>query len=667
MITQIEKYFQPGGPLAHALPQFAPRPQQQTVAEAVIKAMATRGGIALIEAGTGVGKTMAYLLPALKRATPERKIIISTHTLALQGQLSEKDVPLALSIWPKPHEAAVIKGRGNYLCQMEYEAATLDLWTVGDAQFAEIGRWANTSTTGDLAELPFSYQGWTDIRANSDTCKGPECRFFDRCFYYEMRRNAQEASILLVNHALFFADLAMRATGEPDAKLLPDYSFVVFDEAHHLETAAAAAFGVAFSSGRLPMLADKIRRAARQLDLNLDRLQAIEMQSQTLFAPFAEGTRLDFIVEDILGGPSGLQATRAQVAALGMLLEGLAMELLKQDTGGQPVLKDRVDGLRRQCVRAKEELSLLFQHDHNNYVRWGSRVAARGQRGPAATLNWTPVSVAPLLAQAFWKEPRPIGAALVSATLSTGGGFDYVRERLGIPADDPKITETIVGSPFDYVNNCLLYIPQHLPIPSDEPGYQYQVVEEIIALIEASHGGAFLLFTSYRALNLVYDHLTQSDLPYPLLRQGEMPNARLVQTFKEEKNAVLLGTQSCWEGVDVPGASLRLVVIDRIPFAVPDSPLHKARVDEITKSGGDWFRDFAMPQAQLRLKQGFGRLIRTQEDRGVVAVLDTRLIRKTYGEEFLRFLPPARRAWAIAEVQEFFSRENVPDVDATKF
>ena len=259
-------------------------------------------------------------------------------------------------------------------------------------------------------------------------------------------------------------------------------------------------------------------------------------------------------------------------------------------------------------------MTLVFGGDDSNFVRWGS-LGRTGRRGPSATINWTPISVAPILQAALWKEPRSVGAALISATLSTDGGFGYVRKRLGISDLDPNVTDTIVGSPFDYANRCLLYVPRHLPMPSDDPGYAYDSANEMIALIEASHGGAFLLFTSYRALNAAYDHLTQSDLPYPLLRQGEMPNGRLVQLFKEEKNAVLLGTQSFWEGVDVPGADLRLVIIDRLPFAVPDSPLHKARVDEITAAGGDWFGDFALPQAQLKLKQGFGRLIRTSADR----------------------------------------------------
>ncbi len=655
--THLSRYFGEQGILKRALPAFAVRPQQQTVASAVDAALAAQGGIALIEAGTGVGKTLAYLIPALQRAKPDCRIVISTHTLALQAQLAEKDVPLVQSVWKSPVDAAVVKGRGNYLCLQDMDAARSDLWTVGDPEFARVAAWSRTSERGDVAELDFTYPGWADIRANPDTCKKQECRFFDRCFYYRMRREAQEASLLLVNHALFFSDLAVRRSGEPDAKLLPDYDFVVFDEAHHLETAAAAAFGIAFSSSRLPVLTDKLRRVARQLDMNGDRLKAIEAQSQSLFDPFLRGGRAEFFVADILRGDEALQSARFGTAALGLLLDGVATELLKQDAGGQPALKDRIDGLRRQCVRAKEELTLAFGGDDTNFVRWGS-LGRAGRRGPTATIHWTPISVAPILQAALWKEPRTVGAALVSATLSTDGGFGYVRKRLGVPEADPRVTETVVGSPFDYARRCLLYVPRHLPVPSDDPGYAYDSASEMLALLEASRGGAFLLFTSYRALNAAYEHLTQSDLPYPLLRQGEMPNGRLVQTFKQEKNAVLFGTQSFWEGVDVPGADLRLVIIDRLPFAVPDSPLHKARVEEITAGGGDWFGDFALPQAQLRLKQGFGRLIRTGEDRGVVAILDTRLVRKAYGERFLRFLPPARRVFDIAEVEAFFREED---------
>lgn len=653
MKSTIDKYLGPEGRVAKKLPGFTTRPQQLTVANAVREAMENRGGVAVIEAGTGVGKTLAYLIPALQRARPDRKIVISTHTLALQSQLAEKDVPLVQSLWSAPAPTAVVKGRGNYLCLQDYEASQADIWTVGDAQFAAIGRWSKSTKSGDVSELDFTYPGWIDIRANIDTCKGQECRFYDRCFYYKMRRQAQEASILLVNHALFFSDLVLRQSGDPDAKLLPDYNFVVFDEAHHLESAAAGAFGISFSSGRLPGLVEKIRRAVRHMEIDQDRLRAIASSTALLFAPFERAQRGEFLVEEILGGPDAMRDVREQVAAMAILLDGVAFDLQKQDVGGRAVLKDRLDGLRRQCARTKGDLTRLFAADNDNFVKWGTQ--SRGSHnGVSTTLNSTPISVASLLAEALWKESRSIGSALVSATLSTDGGFGYVRNRLGIPDDDAAITSTLVGSPFDYAANCLLYIPSHLPAPSEAPGYSLQVAEEIIQLTEASDGGAFALFTSHRALNTVYELLMRSDLPFPLLRQGEMPNARLMEEFKSKKNAVLLGTQSFWEGVDVPGDSLRLVIIDRIPFSVPDSPLHKARVDEITKSGGDWFNDFALPQAQLRLKQGFGRLIRASTDRGVVAILDTRLIHKTYGARFTRFLPPARRVGTIEDVRAFF-------------
>ena len=549
----ISRYFGPSGVLRTALPGFMHRPQQQTVAAAIDAALSRPGSIALLEAGTGVGKTLAYLLPALHRARPNGRIVVSTHTLALQAQLAEKDIPLVQTVWKKPIEAAVVKGRGNYLCLQDLDAARSDLWTAGDPQFAQIGRWSRETETGDVSELDFTYLGWADIRANADTCKGQDCRFFDRCFYYRMRREAQEATLLLVNHALFFSDLAVRRSGEPDAKLLPDYDFVVFDEAHHLETAAASAFGVAFSSSRLPILMDKVRRVARQLDMNIDRLKAIEADAQVLFAPFVHGSRPEFFVSDILR-ESELQAARAQTAAIGTLLAAVATEMLKQDTGGQAALKDRVDGLRRQCVRAKEELGLVFGGDDANFVRWGT-LSRTGRRDPVGDGELDADLCCPHFAGGV-VETAPNGRRSLDFRHSFHRWRLWLRPRTaGHFRNRPPCHRKHWSAPrLNYAKNCLLYVPRHLPMPSDDPGYAYDVANEMIALLEASRGGAFILFTSYRALNAAYDALTQSDLPYPLLRQGEMPNARLVQTFKTEKDAILLGTQSFWEGVDGAGS-----------------------------------------------------------------------------------------------------------------
>ena len=660
MPSKLDRYFAQNGLLARALPGFRPRPQQVQVADAVSRAIHTPGGVALIEAATGVGKTMAYLVPALQYARPDRKVVISTHTLALQSQLLEKDIPLLQQVWPHPFEAAVLKGRGNYLCLQDYEAASGDIWSIGDKQFADIGAWSRTSHTGDVAELGFSYSGWPDIRANTDTCRSQECRFYDKCFYYGAKRIANDASIIVVNHALFFHDLAIRSRGEHTGALLPDYSFVIFDEAHHLENSAAAAFGVAFASSRIPIVLERLRRLGRQLELDRDNMQAIEQANRALFAPFGSSGKQDFILDDILKGPELLQSAKLQVAGIGTMLDRMSTDLLKQDLGGDQALKERVDGIRRQLTRTKEDLQLVIGGSQENFLRWGSQAPA-GRRGAGTvTLNWTPIALGPLLGNSLWSSGRDIGAALVSATLSTNGGFHYLRERLGIAPDDIATTETIVGSTFDYTKQCLVYIPRHMALPGDDPAYSDGVLDQIEHLIDASQGGAFLLFTSHRALAAAHERLGQLNLPYPLFRQGEMPNARLVDAFREAKNGVLLGTFSFWEGVDVPGDLLRLVVIDRIPFAMPDSPLHRARVDKITEAGGDWFGEYALPQAEIRLKQGFGRLIRTSSDRGVVAILDARLVRKNYGGRILASLPPAPRTANIDVVRDFFSPVLMP-------
>ncbi|HEX5324619.1 MAG TPA: ATP-dependent DNA helicase, partial [Capsulimonadaceae bacterium] len=376
MTRKLTNYFAADGALSHALPGYTLRPQQIKAAEAIQAAFDGPGRIALVEAATGVGKTMAYLIPALAHARNDRKVIVSTHTLALQSQLWERDIPLAQSLQKRPVKAALMKGRGNYLCLQELAAARGELWTAGDPDFLRIAEWSKETETGDLVELPFSYPNWSDIRANVDTCKGQECRWYEDCFYYKARRLAEDASLVLVNHALFFADLAVRQT-EPEARLLPDYDFVVFDEAHHLENAAAGAFGISFSSGRLPALISKVRRSARGLDIDENRLRGLERECDALFEPFLRAERPEFVLEELLG--DALDASREQVGDIATLLDGLLTQIKQADTSHNPSLRDRLDGLVRQCLRAKEELSVLFNGVNENYLRWGSVSLSRGK------------------------------------------------------------------------------------------------------------------------------------------------------------------------------------------------------------------------------------------------------------------------------------------------
>ncbi|MDR3710829.1 MAG: ATP-dependent DNA helicase [Capsulimonadaceae bacterium] len=657
--ASLASYFDEDGVLAKALPGYHIRQEQRQAVRAITRAIGQRTGIALVEAGTGVGKTLAYLLPAFLYARPDRKVIVSSHTLALQAQLWERDIPLVASLTPHPVSVALLKGRGNYLCLQDTAAAASELWTAGDSQFAHIRDWSRTTETGDVAELPFNYPNWFDVRADADTCRGAECRYFDACFYYKAKKLAEEAAIILVNHALYFSDLAVRRT-EPEARILPDNSFVIFDEAHHLEDAAANTFGISLSSSRLPSLLAKVKRLGSQVEIDEEKLRAVDGECRILFEPFLTSPRPEFFLQECAG--SRFEELRDKAGFVGAMLVSIANSLAKADTRGNPTLQDRVDGLSRQLVRAREELILLFHGDDPNYVHWGSVGSSNG-RAAVAALNYTPVSVAPILSQELFSDFRDSGAVLISATLSTGGDFHYLSSRLGIP-ENGDVTQIITGSPFDYANNCLLYVPRHFPPPSDTPDYTKLIADEMAFLTNASRGGAFLLFTSHRMLGRVHAEMERMNLGYPLLRQGEMPTSRLIEEFRQQENAVLMGTSSFWEGVDVPGDALRLVVIDRLPFAMPDSPINKSRVEEVTTAGGDWFRDFSLPQAQLRLKQGFGRLIRTSTDKGVVAILDSRLATKNYGFQFLKHLPPARRTFKRDDAARFLATIGQPVVEA---
>jgi ATP-dependent DNA helicase DinG len=657
--TTLADFFGPDGPLAHALPAYETRPEQVEVAEAIERAMA-EGMPCLAEAGTGVGKTVAYLIPAIRAALDGKRTIISTHTINLQNQLIEKDIPLVLSLFPGASErirATLMKGRANFLCRQSLDNAKSDLMLSVDPQFERVKRWAaRADCTGDLADLPFTFGSWSELTSTPETCRGQECYFYDTCHYYKMRFAASESKIVVVNHALFFADLAMRAA-DPSSGVLPQYEHVVFDEAHHLEDVATRTFGIDFSSRRIAGLAERIKHI-KGLDIDRARLDTLASLNDALFNYFLQAGRSEYYFDDVL------DAERREAVELCARDTCNAIAALQNDllavAKDDETLRDRLEGLGRLCGRTREDLSRLMFEEDPDAIRWVdvSMPSKSARSDPRVSLHLTPVSVAKSLTKALWGRSRSGAVVLVSATLADSGGFGYQRQRLGIPED---AVECVVGSPFDFRSQALLYVPAHLPAPGPNSDYADLAADEIERLLRLTEGRTFLLFTSWAMLNRVFDRLEARHLAFPLFKQGDMPPAKLVEAFRYSGNGCLLGVQTFWEGVDIQGEALSCVVIDRIPFAVPDSPVTKARITAVEQEGGNSFRDFSVPQAQLKLKQGFGRLIRTRDDRGIVCVLDSRLLTRSYGPDFVRFLPPASRASKWSRVERFWCEASPAD------
>jgi len=677
--------------LARTHPAYEFRRGQLQMAEAVENALEEKRHL-IVEAGTGTGKTLAYLMPVIRSG---KRVIISTGTKNLQEQLFYKDIPFlehALFGESAPGRLSVcyMKGRNNYLCRKKLYDLTNQPVLSGLQeidQYRAIAAWEKTTATGDraeLAELPEASQLWHKLDARSEACSGQKCSEWERCFITEMRRRGMESDIIIVNHHLFFADLAIKlqAEGAPDAGILPDAAAVIFDEAHELEDVAGNYFGISVSNLRVEDLARDVETSLQHnhmMSASLSgALGSLRERSQLFFSllPPGEGrfafeTRREFLEEN-----------GDEFLALNQALTRLAGELETL-----PQKPEEVFNFVRRAQELQVQLSFAMESDDRNTVFWIERRGGRGidaglgtirdgRRGqnreghglsraesqnsrigasaPEAAsrarrnvfLQATPIDIGPILRECLWSKLEC--AVLTSATLAVGEGFEYIRQRLGLE----HARESVLPSHFDYENQALFYVPPDLP-DTRTPQFTAQAAARIRKLLEITRGRAFVLFTSYAQMNDIYQRLL-GELEFPMLRQGDAPKSALLDEFRLTPNAVLFATSSFWQGVDVQGEQLSCVIIDRLPFAVPSDPIVAARVKAIDADGGNAFFQYQVPAAVITLKQGFGRLIRSLHDRGLLVLLDNRILKKQYGRVFIESLPNYKKTTEMRVVEEFF-------------
>ena len=620
---------------APLLPGYQPREAQLAMADAVDAVIGT-GGTLMVEAETGTGKTLAYLVPALLSEGPT---LVSTGTKSLQDQLFFKDVPLVKKALGLPRKVALLKGRANYLCPYrmtlhQEEARFLTRETAEQLQI--VAHWAGRTQTGDIAELqqiPEDAPVWPWVTSTADNCLGTDCPNYQECPLMKARKEAQEADLVVVNHHLFFADAALRGNGSA-SELLPSANTVIFDEAHQLPEIAAAFFGDTLSTRQVQELGRDSLSEAGHTAADLARLNqliaAVEKGCLDLRLSLGDGERRepwsevaekDAVIE---GGETLLAALRDLEMFLGPLAKASR-------------------GMEACARRASEQVDCLAAYlkgEQPNRVYWFETFKR------TVVLHSTPLSVAAQLRAQ--RERQPCSWVLTSATLSVGGRFEHIQKRLGMDA----ATTLRLESPFDFKRQAVFYAPEGLPAPND-PGYTAALCDAMVPVINAAKGRTFFLFTSHRALREAAQ-LLRPCLDYPLLVQGESGRRELLDSFREKGNAVLLGTSSFWEGIDVRGEALSCVIIDKLPFGSPGDPVAAARIEHINRNGGNAFRDYQLPQAVLALRQGAGRLIRDPKDTGLLVVADPRLLTRSYGKLFVNSLPNMTRTRKLDVVQRFF-------------
>src|SRR5687768_4658190 len=657
----MQEVFGPEGLIAKTHPEYEHRPGQIEMAAAVLRAFEEKRHL-IVEAGTGTGKTLAYLVPAIAAAVGSgARIVISTGTKNLQEQLMEKDIPFLQQTLPAKFRAAVMKGRNNYACLHRIKRAeSMPVLEGLDQidQFDEVFRWTTTTETGDRAELsnlPENLPFWRHIDARSDTCLGQKCPDYEPCFVTRMRQRALDADIIVVNHHLFFADLALR-NGAYGA-VLPDYAAVILDEAHQIEDVASEYFGVQVSNYQIDDLlydVGALRLEDREVERELARISArVQRFADAFWVSFREGRGLEgrFALTPNRGGSATVREVEDEDAGGAPALpandafHALDNAIYRLETT-LAILKDPppdAENILRRIRELRFSLSFVVKADDQKFVYWLER------RGRGVFLRASPIDVSGLLQdRLFEKVPTVI---LTSATLSSAGNFSFIRERLGLDKGEEMFAESI----FDFENQAVLYLPASMPDPRS-PQWGRAAADEVIKIVNATEGRAFVLSTSNAGMNELYDRVA-SQIDYPCFVQGSASKGALLKKFRETPHAVLFATASFWQGVDVRGDQLSCVIIDKLPFAVPTDPVVAARQRHIEEMGGSSFYEYSVPQAIISLKQGLGRLIRSTSDRGVLAVLDPRLRTKMYGQQFLKSLPPCRVTSKIEDLASVFDSE----------
>lgn len=658
--ASVDDYFGPGGVLAASMPGWEDRSGQLDMASLIEAAIAEKRNL-IVEAGTGTGKTLAYLVPLVLAA---RRAVISTGTKNLQEQLVRKDVPFLQSALGHPLQVAVMKGRNNFVCieKLAEQERRPSLSGIEEtSEFALIRDWARTTETGDRSELeglPADSKLWPRLDARREACPGRKCERFFQCFVTKMHQRAREADLVVVNHHLFFADLAMRDDEDDFGPIIPPHETVVFDEAHEIEGVAAQFFGQVLSSHQVEDLARHAASAAKQGDFASPELDAalkfLRASAKAFFGLFD-----DFEPRQEFAERAAFRLEHAEeYDSLHAALKGLESVLrLVQGRGEETQLvrgRSREIGALLRVLLGEVDEAVLSQVDGNstlvsvaddhaqNYVYWVDK------RGNGVYLHATPIELGPILDERLFRQNA--NAVLASATLAVEESFEYIRGRLGLHAAN----ESVIPGQFDFRRQALLYLPPDMPDPR-ERDFPACAAKAISSVLEITRGRAFVLFTSYRQMREVH-RIVSKTLGFPCLLQGQGSNAELLERFRRTRNCVLFATASFWQGVDVPGEQLSCVIVDKLPFAVPTDPIVRARTERISAEGGNAFREYHVPRATLALKQGFGRLIRTASDRGVLVMLDNRIQTKSYGKIFLNSLPDYGKTTDLDEVARFFGR-----------